>query len=99
QVSGTNVGLESARDQRHDVHEGLGRLTGILREIPDLLQSQHVTGFPRARLAHREAPVVSTNRLRNEQPGGDADRARPIELWLLSQTTRRPGWAGYSNFL
>ena len=45
QIGRTDVGLKPASDQSDDIHEGLGWLAALRREIADLFQSQDVTGI------------------------------------------------------
>ncbi len=57
QVGGANVGLKAPGDQRDDVHQRLGGLAALGREMADLFQRQNVTGSSSAgRLSHDEAP-------------------------------------------
>ena len=45
QIGRTDIGLKPASNQCDDIHEGLGWLAALRREIADLLQSQDVTGI------------------------------------------------------
>ncbi|MGD1097405.1 MAG: hypothetical protein ABSB35_36140 [Bryobacteraceae bacterium] len=56
QIRRTNIGLKSARNQGHDVHESLGRLAAVLSEVPDLFQSEHVVGVRIVGLGHGRVP-------------------------------------------
>src|SRR5262249_55063523 len=58
QVRRADVRFKAPGDQRDHVHEGFGRLSALLSEGADLLQSQDVTGFTRYALVHDSAPWV-----------------------------------------
>ena len=42
QIGRADVGFEACRDERDDVHEGVGGLAALFGEVGDLFQSQHV---------------------------------------------------------
>ena len=48
QIGGADVGVKSPGDQRDDVHQRLGRLAPLRREVGDFFQRQHIAGIERA---------------------------------------------------
>ncbi len=53
QVDRAHVGVEAPGNQRHHVHQRLGRLAAFLREVGNLIQREDVAGRARAGfLAH-----------------------------------------------
>ena len=44
QIGRADIGPEPRRNQRHHVHQRLGRLAALLGQIGDLLQSQNMIG-------------------------------------------------------
>jgi hypothetical protein len=48
QVGGANIGAKPSGNQGDHVHQGLGRLAGLRRQVRDFLPGQHVVGVERA---------------------------------------------------
>ncbi len=48
QVGGANIGTKPSGNQGNHVHQGLGRLAGLRRQVRNFVPRQHVTGVERA---------------------------------------------------
>ena len=72
-IRGADVGLKTAGDQRHDVHERFSRLAAFGRQMADLFQSQDVVGSASAdHLRHSQNSLSrNTRSLRVKRRGFD----------------------------
>ena len=48
QICGANIGAKPAGNQGDHIHQGLGRLAGLGRQVRNLIPRQHIAGVERA---------------------------------------------------
>ena len=84
QVGGANIGAKSSGNQGNNVHQGLGRLAGLRRQVRDFLPGQYMVGIERA-----GSVVLSRNGL-----------IRSVQIWspfayiphVLQRFSQQPAW-------
>ena len=63
QIGGTDIRVEPVGDEGHDVHQRLGRLTTVDRQVRNLFKCQNIMAFRAYRLIHISGYLISVQGL------------------------------------